>query len=513
MRVLNAEEARAFDRWAIETAGVPSLILMENAALAVVDAIGERFPGARTVQAYCGPGNNGGDGLAVAPQLVTRGYEVEILLASFGRPLSNDGSRQLEICQALGFEVVELGAGWRESLATGSGCDLQLDGLFGTGLSRPLAAPWSDLVDWMNGRGIPIVAIDLPSGLDASTGRLPGSSIRAALTVSFAAPRIAHLLPPATERVGELAIGDLGLPFDLFPAAGGGLHLREPEELARLVEPRRSAAHKGEFGSVLLVAGSQGMAGAAVLAARAALVGGAGRVTIATIDGLAEAILAAVPEAMLLPLPANADGRLGQAAGEPLLAALERFEVVALGPGLGGGDETARLVESVVTACPRPLVLDADGLNALGERLELVAERSAATVLTPHPGELGRLLGIAGAEVQEDRLAAVARARERSGAVVVLKGEGTLVARPDGETAIHRVGNPAMASAGAGDVLAGLLAARMAQGDEPGAAADLAVHLHGRSGDLALAAGWAPAIPAGVLIDFLPQAFEELVGE
>lgn len=526
MRVLTAAEARAFDRWAIDDLGVPALVLMENAAMAMAEAIGAGFGEARRVAIFCGPGNNGGDGLALARQLLTRGYEVGLFLAAFGRPLSDDCARQLAICRALDLTIFELGNDWREGAASAATADLVVDALFGTGLERPLRAPYAALVEWLNELPLPRLAVDLPSGLDASRAAPIGPAIRADATVTFGAPKVAHLLLPAAEWVGELSVADLGVPFEASPSAAGDLEVLTGEELAHGLPIRAAAAHKGDFGHVLLVAGSRGKAGAAILAARSAVRGGAGLVTVATIEAAWAAIAGAVPEAMSLPQAADAAGGLPFAALAKLLEAAEARDVLAVGPGLGQSAGTFRLVRSLVLgATGVPVVLDADGLNAFaaaaageGSRkgraakggLGLLAQRRAPTVLTPHPGELARLLACSTAEVETDRLASVRRAAETSGAIVVLKGGRTLIGLPSGEVAINTTGNPGMASGGSGDVLTGLLAARLAQGDDPAFAAQLAVHLHGLAGDLAAAAGAVPAVPAGTLADFLPQAYEKL---
>ena len=529
MRVLTAAEARAFDRWAIDELAVPALVLMENAALALAEAIATDFGEARRVAIFCGPGNNGGDGLALARQLLTRGYEVGLFLAAFGRPLSDDCARQLAICRAMDLAIFELGNDWRESAASAATADLVVDALFGTGLERPLRAPYAALVEWLNELPLPRLAVDIPSGLDAGRAHPIGVAIRADATVTFAAPKVAHLLLPAAEWVGELSVADLGVPFDLSPCADGDLEVLTSEELAHGLPARAAAAHKGEFGHVLLVAGSRGKAGAAILAARGAVRGGAGLVSVATVDAAWAALASAVPEAMSLPIPEEAGGGLPFAALARLIAAAQERDVLAVGPGLGQSPGTFRLVRSLVLGAGGvPVVLDADGLNAFassrapkgtkggGARrpesggLEQLAQRRAPTILTPHPGELARLLGCSTAEVEGDRLTSVRRAAERSGAIVVLKGARTLIAQPSGEVAINTTGNPGMASGGSGDVLTGLLAARLAQGDDPVFAAQLAVHLHGLAGDLALAAGVAPAVPAGSLADYLSQAHEKL---
>lgn len=525
MRVLTAAEARAFDRWAIDDAGVPALVLMENAALALAEAIASSYAEARRVAIFCGPGNNGGDGLALARQLSTRGYEVGIFLAAFGRPLSEDCARQLAICRALDLPIFELEADWQSGAASAVTADLVVDALFGTGLERPLRAPYVALVEWLNELSMPRLAVDLPSGLDASRAQPIGAAVRCDATVTFAAPKIAHLLYPAAEWVGELSVADLGVPFESSPLVDGDLEVVTSEALASALPERAATAHKGEFGHLLLVAGSRGKAGAAILAARAAVSAGAGLVTVATVESAWSALAQAVPEAMSLAWPADNGGGLPFSAFDGLLEAAASRDVLAVGPGLGTGAGTARLVRSLVLgATTTPSVLDADGLNAFAgaaaradgkgrgakSGLALLRERRAPTVLTPHPGELARLFGSSVPEIESDRLAAVRRAAELSGAVVVLKGARTLVGLPSGEVSIETAGNPGMATGGSGDVLTGLLAARLAQGDDPAFAAQLAVHLHARAGDLAAAKGAIPAVPASTLAETIPAAYAAL---
>ena len=513
MRVLTLAESRQLDRRAIDELGLPAAVLMENAALGVADALGASFPRARRVLVYCGPGNNGGDGLAVARQLDARGYDVEVRLARFGATLSGDCAAQLEVARRLGLDVRELvsdgeGAGG----ASARGVDVVVDALFGAGLTRPLAGPWAELVSRINelGRSGPaVVAVDLPSGLDGDRAAPIGPCVRADLTITFVAPKPALVLRPACEEAGEVVVADLGFRVD--PAGGPGtLHRIDPRELGAALAPRAATAHKGDFGHVLLVAGSAGMAGAAVLAARAAVVAGAGRTTVACPGAVVASLAAGCPEAMTLVADGDDAGRLGPAALPALLAAVAERDVVAVGPGLGRAGETGELVRALAAAAARPLVLDADGLSAFAGRLEEMAARTAPTVLTPHPGELARLLGRSTPEVQADRLAAAREAARRAGAVVALKGDRSIVAAPDGEAWVNASGNPAMATGGSGDVLTGLLAARLAQGDEPEFAAVLSVHLHGAAGDLALERLGSPAIPAGDLAAILGEAWKAL---
>jgi NAD(P)H-hydrate epimerase len=508
--VLTVADLRALDRDAIDRIGIPSLVLMENAALAVVDALADGWPAARRVGIVCGPGNNGADGLAAARQLDGRGYDVRVLLARFGRELSADCAAQRAMLEQLEIDVDELPVEFdARSLAALAECEVVVDGLFGSGLSRPLDGAWARLVGTLAALDRPILAIDLPSGLDGDRAEPIGPTLAADRTVTFVAPKPALVLPPACDLAGELVVGDLGFRVD--PRGGAGaLHLLVGAELGAVLPARPADAHKGSFGHTLIVAGGRGMAGAMILAARASVQAGAGLTTVALPAGLADALAAGCPEAMSIPLPETADGALALESAEGLAEAARARTVTAIGPGLGRHPETAELVRRLALAVERPLVLDADALNAFEGRIDELARRRAPTVLTPHPGEAARLLGREVAEVQSDRLAAVREAAARSGAVVALKGRSTIVASPDGEAWINTTGNPGMASGGAGDVLTGVVAARLAQGDDPAFAAVLSVHLHGLAGDLALARLGGPAVPAGELLASWREAWRSL---
>ncbi len=547
MRILTAEAMRGVDRMASERLGLGGLVLMENAALGVVDAIGSRYPDAESAAIFCGPGNNGGDGLAVARQLATRGYAVEVFLVDGGRPLAGDAAVQLEICRRLGLSMHSLVPGTAaaperqqapetqetpaapsheldrqgegvaasplelaDALAAAGQHDLVIDALFGTGLARPLTGLFARLVEGLNQLPRPRVAVDIPSGLSGSGAAVLGPHLRADLTVTFAAPKVAHVFPPAADAVGELVVADLGFPPHLVDAAEGDLHLLVGEELSGLLAPRARDSHKGVFGHLLLVAGSLGKAGAAVLAARAAVRAGAGLVTAAVPEPILAILQLGAVEAMGVPLPAGAGGGLAAGGVELVLAAAAGKSALALGPGLGQEAETAAAVRRLVAAIELPLALDADGLNAFAGRAEELAGRRAPTVLTPHPGELGRLLGIPAGEVQADRPAAARRAAALTGAIVVLKGSLTLIAAPGGGLYVNPTGNPGMASGGTGDVLTGILGGLLAQRLEPLDAACLAVYLHGLAGDLALDRLGGPSLAAADLIASLPAALADL---
>jgi len=520
MRILTAEAMREVDRSAIEGLGIPSLVLMENAALGVVDALGEAsgaIGAAESAAIFCGPGNNGGDGLAIARHLAVRGWEVAVFLAAGGKELSGDAGAQLAICRKMGLAISEITAeedAW-EALAAAGDLDLIVDALFGTGLARPLSGLFELLVDGINDLPRPCVAVDLPSGLNGSRPEPLGPHVWADLTVTFAAPKIAHVLAPAADAVGELVVADLGIPprlVDEVEEESGRLELLVEDELAGWLPPRPRDAHKGTFGHALLVAGSPGKAGAAILAARAAVRSGAGLVTVAVPEPILETVDLGSLESMTLALSSAATS-------QALLEALEGKAVLAVGPGLGQDEPAVTFIRQIVTASGEadlPLVLDADGLNAFAGKAASLMERKAPTVLTPHPGELGRLLGISAKDVQGDRLGSVRRAARETGAIVVLKGGRTLIAEPGGNVWINPTGNPGMATGGSGDVLtgltAGLIAQREAYGLEVLDAVLLAVFLHGLAGDLAVVEKGENALAAGDLIEFLPAAFGRLAG-
>jgi len=507
MRILSAEAMREVDRCAIEELGIPSLVLMENAAIGVADAIGEVYEEAESAAIFCGPGNNGGDGLALARHLAVRGYDVQVFLVAGRRGMRGDAEVQLGICRRQGLAIQEVADedGVVEALEEAREADLIVDALFGTGLSKPLEGMLADLVQGLNDLPVPRVAVDLPSGLNGSKAEPLGPHVEADLTVTFAAPKIAHVFPPASESVGELVVTDLGIPPELVDEAeeeGGPLHLLLGEELSGLLPERKPGTHKGDYGHALILAGSPGKAGAAILAVRAAVRSGAGLVTAAVPASILDVVDLGSLESMTLPLPAiTLDGVLEAAKGK---------SVLAMGPGLGQEDETAEAVRSIALQVPLPLVLDADGINAFSGRAADLAGRSAETVLTPHPGELGRLLGIPTSEVQADRIAAARRAAAEAEAVVVLKGYRTLVATPGGEVHVNPTGNPGMATGGTGDVLTGLIAGLLAQGLGALDAARLGVYLHGLAGDLAAARTGEAALAAGDLLTYLPAAFLEV---
>ena len=513
MRILNAAQMREADRRTIEEIGIPSLVLMENAGRQVVAAIEAVHNDLvdRKVAVLCGRGNNGGDGFVVARTLVQRGIDVSVFLIGRVGDVRGDARTNLEILGRLGVTVVEIAdsQAWELHFSEIGDCTLIVDAIFGTGLNAPLAGLMETVVADVNGAGIPVVAIDLPSGLSADTHELIGDSIEAGMTVTLGAPKISLVLPPAEIRAGDIVIADIGIPLGIIDALDGPhVHLLTRGAMRELVGPRMPDSHKGDYGRVLVVAGSRGKTGAAHLSAIGALRSGAGLVTVATAACCQPIVAAMAPEYMTEAIDEGRDG-LDVAAVDRILE-LAR-DVVAIGPGLGQAAGTREFVRALVDRATMPVVIDADGLNAFSDDPDRLSGREGRDVIiTPHPGEMARLVGMSTDEVQGSRLEIARNFATAHRIYVVLKGHRTLVATPDGKVFINPTGNAGMATGGTGDVLTGMIAAWLAQLLDAEAACQLAVYLHGMAGDLAEADEGEVAMTAGDLAAHLGDAVMEL---
>jgi len=471
-----AEGMRAVDAWAIEEQGVPEAELMEAAGTALAEAVAELAPQG-PVRILCGKGNNGGDGLVAARHLQGMGFEVEVLeLWSDALPESLDA--------------------WLE----GSG--VVVDAIFGTGFSGAPREPAGAAIEAVNRCGSPVVACDVASGVDASSGEVDGVAVEAAVTVSFHGAKVGHRIAPGKWHTGELQVAAIGIPAGApeEPAAG----VIDPAVLS-LAPHRGPRSTKFSSGQVAIAGGSRGLTGAVRMTSLAAIRAGAGYATAVVPADLEMVFEAAQPEVMSVGCPGG-DGRLVPASAKTLLRAFEPAAAGVLGPGLGRDPGSVELVREVLGAIAAPLVLDADGLNAFAGDLDPIAAREAPTILTPHAGELGRLLGRGSEQVSAHRLASVLEAARAAGAVVVLKGDDTIVS--DGErVAVNTLSAPALATAGSGDVLSGMIAALLARGLEPFAAACAGVLAHARAGrDATARIGAAESVIATDVIDSIPQA-------
>ena len=509
MKVLTAAQMREVDRRTQEL-GIPGLILMENAAHRVVEFIEETFAplASHRIVVLCGKGNNGGDGLAVARQLFTRVHPraLDVLLATDPAELRGDAAGNFRMLGACGCPVV------REITPRMRNATLVIDALLGTGLNGPAAGRMLELIREIN-TGFPlakVVAVDLPSGLASDHPQPLGESARADYTVTFTAPKVAQVLPPNCERVGSLRVAAIGSPPELYEQdAAVFLSLSEPRDFARLFTPRAAGANKGDFGHVLVVGGSRGKTGAAAMSGMAALRAGAGLVTVASAESALPVIASFAPELMTEPLPENEAGAISLRAIESgrLAALVTGKAVVALGPGLGKHPETVGVVRRMVAELQVPLIVDADGLNALAG----TPFQGKTLILTPHPGEMARLTGHSVAEVQADRVGVARAFAQQRQATVVLKGQRTVTAFSDSTVFINSTGTPAMATGGTGDILTGLIAGLLAQFPHSRRdAVSAAVWLHGRAGEIGAAELGEKSLVATDLLRFLPEAIHEL---
>jgi len=483
MRLVGSAEMREIDRTAIQAFGVPSLTLMDRAGRAVVEAaLDLAAPKGRFV-VVCGGGNNGGDGFVVARLLRGAGRDARVLALVPAERLSPDARAVREQAQRAGVPIDD--GGELAAVEAGFG-DVVVDAIFGTGLARPPEGAFAAAIDWIDAArvaGARIVAVDVPSGLSADTGRPLGACVRADRTVTFAFQKRGLVLFPGATFAGEVTVADIGIPPDAARRVPIGCELLSEVEVRLLVPPRSPEAHKGDAGRLLVVAGSPGKTGAAHLALTGALRGGAGLVTLASRPEVLPFALAGRPEAMSASLPG--DGPLARADLQALLALAKEADAIAIGPGIPRGPETAELLRAFLQRAKKPAVVDADALNALAETPAAISELGVPLVLTPHPGEMARLCGTTIDEVQSDRIGIAAAKARAWNATVVLKGARTIVADPEGPPAVVPCGNPGLATGGTGDVLTGVCGALLAGGLPPPAAARVGAFVHGRAGDLA----------------------------
>ena len=494
MKVLTAAEMREVDRKTIEQ-GIPGIVLMENAAHRVVESIAERYApvSAQRVVVLCGKGNNGGDGLAIARQLYTRLHpqELHVVLLASPDDLKGDAAANYQMLAVCGCPVSS------EIPAEARTATLVIDALLGTGITGPATGRMLEGIREIN-NGFPlaqVVAVDIPSGMPSDSAEPAGEFARADCTVTFTAPKVAHVLPPNCDHVGRLVVGPIGSPCELYDHVG--LSLVEPEMFRGLLAPRPPGGHKGTFGHVLVVAGSPGKTGAAAMSGLGALRAGAGLVTVASAESAIASIGAFAPELMTEGLPASG-------AFEKLRQVAQNMTVVAMGPGLGHDPAVKDLVDRAVSEFAQPMVLDADALVAD------IPDRRKTLVLTPHPGEMARLTGKSTAEVQKDRVAIARDFAMQRNVILVLKGQRTVIAFPDGRAWINPTGSPAMGTGGSGDILTGLISGFLAQFPKvPEMAVAAAVYLHGLAGQIGARALGEKCLIATDILEYLPDAMEE----
>ena len=517
--LVTAAEMQGLDRHTIGELGVPGEVLMESAGRALVAPVlalrRESRRQGRLIRVLCGCGNNGGDGFVLVRHLVAEGVEAEAVLLGDPKRLPRDAASNWDrLARINGMRrIIDLNntkIDWATIFAESS---VVVDALFGIGLKREISGPFAEVVNACNtahAGGLPVLSVDMPTGIATNTGAVLGTAIEADHTITISQPKIGLVLEPGASHAGRITVARIGIvdaDSERLPRVDAW---DERAAVARL-PPRGRAGHKGSFGHVLVIAGSTGKTGAGVLCARAALRAGAGLATLAHPVGL-EAELAALPvEVMSTPVAATADGRFARAGEKAIEELVASRDVVALGPGLDQDPETVDLVRRLVAGIDLPLVIDADGLNALVDHLDRLHDRRAATVLTPHPGEAARLLRCTAGELNADRVAAARALAHKAKAVVILKGARTVIADPTGRALITPTGGPSLATGGTGDVLTGIVAALLASGCDAFEAAGLAAWWHGAAADGLPQARVGFGLLASELADALPEAAEQMI--
>lgn len=487
MKVLTSEQMQTIDRRTIEEIGIPGVVLMENAGRGVAEEVVRRFSSTDAARALVlsGKGNNGGDGYVVARHLLDSGWQVQTLVLGSRDAVGGDAKINLvalENCGG-GIAYAEDAAGLDGFLTCCGDFTVLIDALLGTGLCNEVAGLFRSAIEWLNTQNAPVVAVDIPSGIDASNGRVLGSAVRATLTTTFAYPKIGLISYPGAGYVGELVVVDIGVPALVARDVPDDCLLIGKAEARQLLPLRSLAGHKGTFGHLLVVSGSRGKCGAAVMSAESGLRGGAGLVTLACPQTVQPGIASRLTEVMTAPL-LDDDGELSLQAFDDLLALVADKQALAIGPGLGCGPQVQDLIQRFLRDTSLPVVIDADGLNALCGQLPILHEQwSRQVVLTPHPGEMARLTDLSVEEIQADRFKVCHDFAMQNGVTLVLKGARTLVASPEGRVCINTTGHTGLASGGMGDVLTGLIGSFLAQGLNAFNAAVLGVYLHGLTAD------------------------------
>ncbi len=513
MWVVNAEQMQTLDRRTIQEAKVPGITLMERAGAGamtqLIEALGS--PKGKKVVILCGKGNNGGDGLVIARLMAKKGAKLKVVLMAPLKALSPDAKIMYRrLSKIIRPSLITVNPSDESLHSLTQDADILVDALLGTGLSSVVRPPYSFAIEAMNASQAFTVAIDIPSGLDSNTGAILGAAVQADLTVTFGWPKLGLYLGPAIDKVGTIQVIDIGIPQDFVLDLIPQIHLLSQEMVRPLIPLRPPSSHKGTFGHAGIIGGSQGKTGAPAMAGLAALRIGTGLVTVATPQSVSSILESKLLEVMTEPMPESAQHLLGMESYPILRAFAAAKSALAFGPGMGISPSTTEVLRHLLPQLDAPCVLDADALNGLAQHNQLFSSMKQPPILTPHPGEMARLLADSSAkQVNEDRIGISKQFAMQHQVVLVLKGARTIIAEPQGQVAICPTGNPGMASAGMGDVLTGIITGLLAQGLSGWDAARAGVYLHGLAGDLAAATIGEPGLIAGDVLTAIPHALTQ----
>jgi len=487
MYLVTASEMQAMDRRTIETFGLPGRLLMENAGRGATQVLLRTFAGLidKKVAVIAGRGNNGGDGFVIARCLFQKGIPVRVYLLAERKMVRGDAAANLDLLKPLGIPVDEIpdGNAFKRFKTAMRHQDIWVDAILGTGLKSDVSGYFREIIDFINAQERPVFSVDIPSGLDSDTGTPRGACIRAHTTATFGFAKIGHFVLPGAIYTGKLEIVDIGIPDHIAAQVGPAQYVLTNKMIQDLFTPRPADAHKGITGHLLIVAGSPGKTGAAAMTARAAMRTGAGLVTLGVPKSLDPVLETQVLEAMTVALPETIDAMFAESAFAKIQDLISGKRCLVFGPGIGISTEIETLLRRMLPVLTVPLVVDADGLNNLATDIDMLKTANAPIILTPHPGEMARLMGVSVRQVQSDRLTCARELALKYKLHVVLKGARTVIAHPDGRVYVNPTGHSGMASGGMGDVLTGVIGGLIAQGYAPEAATHMGVYLHGAAGD------------------------------
>ncbi|MBF0458230.1 MAG: NAD(P)H-hydrate dehydratase [Nitrospirae bacterium] len=519
MKVVTGRQMQQIDAKTIVDIGIPAMVLMERAGVVTAGRIAEKFPPC-DVSVLCGPGNNGGDGIVTARELFNNGFNVRIFIASHIEGLNDECRFQYNIAEKSGIEII-----FKSNIKEADIRDsLIVDAMFGTGLNKPVKDAIAKTIDTVNSRGRSVVSVDIPSGISSDNGEVLGKAVRANATVTFGLPKRGHLLYPGKEHTGELFVENIGFPYQFLNSDTINCDLIEKGFMSKLIPSRPPYAYKGNFGHVLVVGGSLGKTGAALLAAKSSMKTGSGLVTIGVPASTMDSCQARVTEEMTMPLADKGKGNFSKKCVNDILDFAERrCDVIALGPGMGVDNDTVEIVKEIIANSPVPVVLDADGISSLAlmkyqDRISALNTSASPVIITPHTVEMARILSDAKSNmttkcvaIERNRIETAALFAAEATTYIVLKGVPTVTADPEGNTFINPTGSPSMATAGAGDVLTGIIASFIGQGLPPLYATILGVYLHGLTGEVAASKTGVHSTVASDLIDNISQAINFLL--
>ena len=515
MKICTADQMQSIDQRTIEQYGIPGMILMERAGLAVCKAILSRIPCPESAVIVAGTGNNGGDGFVVARELQNQGLAVQVYLLGDPEKLKGDARSNFEILRRLGISIHLVQSAGSLRFGSTPKHSIIIDSIFGTGLHREVTGLYQQVIRKINRSGRAVVAVDIPSGVSSDTGHILGEAVRAEETITFGLPKRGHFLYPGALYCGRLTVADIGFPQKAIDSEDITLQTIEPyavaaKNLAKKLPERPASGHKGTFGHLLAIAGSRGKIGAASLVGLAALRAGCGLVTLAVPESLTSSISRKFPEAMTYALPETTQGTISATAVSELIRFSKKVSAVAIGPGLSVSGDTIELVRKLLIKLQKPTIIDADAINTLMGDAEFLKQIKHQIILTPHPAEFGRLIDRETVEVQSDRIGMAESFAKKYGHVLVLKGAHTLVAGPKEGVFMNLTGNSGMATAGSGDALTGIIGAMLAAGMPSLPAALAGVNIHGTAGDIAAKKKTERSLTASDIINALPSAFQAL---